>query len=64
MREIVSPLDGFLSPFGRRGGAAADAYAIGGKRPPLVLDFIGTFSGYAYEALEPPLVLDFVGDRS
>jgi hypothetical protein len=63
MREIVSPLDGFLSPFGRRSGAA-DAYAIGGKRPPLVLDFIGPPSGYAYEALEPPLVLDFVEDKS
>lgn len=37
MREIASPLDGIRSPFGARGGA--DAYAILGYRPELVLDF-------------------------
>jgi hypothetical protein len=41
MREIVSPLDGFLSPFGRiaGSGAAPDAYAIGGASPELVAAF-------------------------
>jgi hypothetical protein len=35
MRDIVSPLAGFASPFGR----GADPYAILGYRPPLVLDY-------------------------
>lgn len=35
MRNIVSPLDGFLSPFGRRGGIPL----IGGIQPTLFLDF-------------------------
>ena len=48
----------------RFGNPYVDPYSIGGKLPPLVLDFIGTFSSYAYETLEPPLVLDFKGDRS
>lgn len=35
MRDIVSPLAGFSSPFGR----GADPYAILGYKPPLVLDY-------------------------
>ena len=47
MREIVSPLDGFLSPFGRSSGsgAAPDAYAIGGASPELVAAFLTQADG-------------------
>lgn len=41
MRNIVSPLDGFLSPFGLRSGVSI--YAILGLDPPLVLDFNETY---------------------
>lgn len=47
MREIVSPLDGFPSPFGRisGSGAAPDAYAIGGASPELVAAFLTAADG-------------------
>jgi hypothetical protein len=47
MREIVSPLDGFLSPFGRISGSGggADAYAIGGASPELVAAFLTAADG-------------------
>ena len=42
-------------------GSGADAYAIGGSSPKLVLDFVGPLSAYAVGTNEPVLVLDFVG---
>jgi len=63
MRNIVSPLDGFLSPFGRRGGIPL----LGGIQPTLFLDFSARVyarreldaQDYRIGGSDPVLVTDF-----